>query len=71
MFHVRSVFKVFLGRAPNCDIFYKCVVFRQSKFEAIWEKNGFRESGGMLSRKIFEIMHGIMAFLVVFEQILM
>ena len=23
MLHVRSVFKVFLGRAPNCDIFYK------------------------------------------------
>ena len=34
MFHVRGVLKVFLGRVPNCDIFYKCMFFRQSKFEA-------------------------------------
>ena len=44
--------------------------FRQSKFEAIWGKNDSRGSGGMLPRKFFEILHGVMAYLVLFEQIL-
>ena len=44
--------------------------FRQSKFEANWGKNDSRGSGGMLSRIIFEILRSIMAFLVLFEQIL-
>ena len=44
--------------------------FRHSKFEANWGKNDTRESGGMLSRKNFEILHGVMAFLVLFKQIL-
>ena len=34
MFHVRGVFKVILGKAPNRGIFYKRMFFRQSKFEA-------------------------------------
>ena len=42
MFDVRGVFKVFLGRAPNRSIFYKCMCFRQSKFEANGGKNGSR-----------------------------
>ena len=67
MFHVRGVFKVILERAPNCDFCYKRMFFRQSKFET---KNGFRGSGGMLSRKIFEILYGVFSFLVLFEQIL-
>ena len=70
MFQVRGVSKVFLGRAPNCDIFYKRMFLRQSKFEAYWGKNGSRGSRGMLSRKIFEIFHGAMNFSVLFEQIL-
>ena len=70
MFHVRGVFKIFLRRAPNCYIFYKRMFFRQSKFEANSRKNGSRESGGMLYRKIFEILNGAMAFLVLSEQIL-
>ena len=28
-----DVFEVFLGRAPNCDIFYERMFFRLSKFE--------------------------------------
>ena len=36
----------------------------------IEEKNDSRGFGGMLSRKNFEILHGVMAFLVLFEQIL-
>ena len=32
--------------------------------------NGFRGAGGMLSRKIFEILHSMMAILVLFEQVL-
>ena len=34
----------------------------------IEEKNSFRGSGSMLSRKFFEILHGAMVFLVLFEQ---
>ena len=44
--------------------------FRQSKSEANPGKNDFSGSGGMLSRKNFEILHGVMAFLVLSEQIL-
>ena len=62
IFHVRGAFKVFLGRAPNRDIFYKHMFFRQSKFEANSEKNGSEGSGGMLSRKIFNILHGVWPF---------
>ena len=69
MFHVRGVFKIFLGRAPNCDILYSLSVcfFGRVSLKQIEEKTG---SGGMLSRKIFEILHGAMAYLVLFKQIL-
>ena len=69
MFHVRGVFKVFLGRAPNCDILNKRMFFRQSKYEANSGKNDSMGSGGTLSRKNFEILHGVMAYLLLFEQI--
>ena len=50
MFHVRSVFKVFLGKAPNCDIFYKCVwFFGGVNLKQIEEKTAL-ESPGALSR---------------------
>ena len=70
MLHVKGVFKVFLGRAPNCVIFYKRMFFRQSKFEANRGKNGSRGFGGMLYRKNFEFLHGVTAFLVLFKEIL-
>ena len=42
--------------------------FRQSKFEANWEKNGSRGSGGILSQKFFEILLNAMAFLVLLNK---
>ena len=36
----------------------------------IKKKNASRRSGGKLSRKILKILYGVVAFLVLFEQIL-
>ena len=44
--------------------------FRQSTFEANSGKNGTRRSGGILSRKNFKLLRGVMAFLMLFEQTL-
>ena len=38
MFHVRGIFKVFLERAPNCDIFYKRMFFGRINLKQNEEK---------------------------------
>ena len=39
MFHVRGVFKIFLVRAPNCEIFYKRKFSGRANLKQIEEKN--------------------------------
>ena len=47
MFHVRGVFKIFLGRAPNCDILYSLSVcfFGGVSLKQIKEKTALRGPG--------------------------
>ena len=52
-------------------MFYKRMFFPESKFEANSGKNGSWESGGMLFWKIFKILHRVIAFLALFEPILL
>ena len=51
--------------------YFICVCFfGRVNLKQVEEKNSSRKSGGMLSLQNFKILHGVMAFLVFFELIL-
>ena len=64
---LRRIQKVFQEEAPNSDIFSSAVFLDRIILKHIENKKGFMGSGGMLSRKMFENLHTVLAILLLFE----